>query len=352
MAEKTVAQLGAITSFASGDLTVVWPVAGPGPLQKATLGDLKTFFVGTLGTASQADTGTSGHTLPFLDGANTWSAAQMFSMAALAVATIPTASPGDSTTGLASTAFVQNKATPGQLWGLTLSAAGGTGVFGIAAGTAANSTNLSAMALASAYTKGTGGWAVGSGNGSLDTGAIANTTWYHVFLIRRPDTGVVDVLTSLSPTAPTLPANYTQFRRIGSMKTNASAQWLAFSQLGDTFLWDAPTSDIAVTNLGTVATLYTLSVPTGLALSAMFMAFGAASGTFGIQLSSPNTAVQTANTTVGNLSLASLTASDGTAGQFLIRTNTSAQVRAVAAASNTSLRISTQGWIDRRGRDD
>lgn len=32
-----------------------------------------------LGTAATADTGTSGHTIPFLDGANTWSAAQTFS---------------------------------------------------------------------------------------------------------------------------------------------------------------------------------------------------------------------------------------------------------------------------------
>lgn len=78
MAEKTVAQLGALASFATGDLMPVWPVSGPGPLKKATLGDLKTFFVGTLGTAASENTGTSLHTLPFLDGANTWSALQNF----------------------------------------------------------------------------------------------------------------------------------------------------------------------------------------------------------------------------------------------------------------------------------
>ena len=35
---------------------------------------------------------------------------------------------------------------------------------------------------------------------------------YHVFLIWRSDTGVADVLVSLSATAPALPASYTQFR--------------------------------------------------------------------------------------------------------------------------------------------
>ena len=49
------------------------------------------------------------------------------------------------------------------------------------------------MLLASAYTKTTGSWAVGSGNGGLDTGTITNSTWYHVFLMQRPDTEVVDI---------------------------------------------------------------------------------------------------------------------------------------------------------------
>jgi len=39
----------------------------------------------TVGTASAADTGTSGHKIPFLDGANTWSAKQIISLAATAL---------------------------------------------------------------------------------------------------------------------------------------------------------------------------------------------------------------------------------------------------------------------------
>ena len=58
----------------------------------------------------------------------------------------------------------------GVLYGLTLSAAGSSASFGIAAGAA------SGMVLGSAYTKTTSSWAVGSGNGALDTGAIANNT--------------------------------------------------------------------------------------------------------------------------------------------------------------------------------
>jgi hypothetical protein len=67
---------------------------------------------------------------------------------------------------------------------------------------------------------------------------------YHAYLIKRPDTGVVDVLTSVSATAPTLPTNYMLFRRVGSMKTNGSFQWIKFIQQGNVFYWDSPTLDV------------------------------------------------------------------------------------------------------------
>src|SRR5207244_8196331 len=153
------------------------------------------------------------------------------------------------------------------LFGLTLSAAGGTATFGIAAGEAADSTGVDLMVLASAYTKTTSAWTVGSTNGAMDTGSVANNTWYYVHLIKRPDTGVVDVLFSLSATAPTLPTNYTIFRRLGAMKTNGSAQWIKFVQVGDYFMWAVPAIDVSNTN-PTSATNYTMSVPTGITVCA------------------------------------------------------------------------------------
>src|SRR5450631_2313526 len=104
---------------------------------------------------------------------------------------------------------------PNYLTGLTLSAAGGTGTFGVAGGTAADSTNLTMMTLPLAVTKTTAAWAQGSGAGSLDTGSIAASTWYHAHEIYNPASGLVDVVTSLSATSPTLPTGFTRFRRIG-----------------------------------------------------------------------------------------------------------------------------------------
>jgi hypothetical protein len=91
----------------------------------------------------------------------------------------------------------------------------------IGAGSAVDTTGSVSILLASGLVKRIdAAWAVGSGNGGLDTGAVTNARYY-IWLIRRPDTGVVDALFSLSNTAPTMPANYTQRALIGSLNRQA-----------------------------------------------------------------------------------------------------------------------------------
>jgi hypothetical protein len=114
--------------------------------------------------------------------------------------------------------------------GYTLSTAGSSATMSIGAGQASDSTNAAYITLAASIDKTTGSWAVGSTNGGLDTGTIANSTWYHFYAIRRPDTGVVDVIFSLSASSPALPTNYTQYRLIGAAQTNGSAQWIVSLQ--------------------------------------------------------------------------------------------------------------------------
>lgn len=247
----------------------------------------------------------------------------------------------------------------GALAGLTLSTAGSSATFSVAAGAAADSTNNYYMQLPVAMSKTTATWVAGTGNGAIDTGSVSTSTWYHVHLIKRLDTGLVDVLFSLSPTAPTLPTNYTLFRRIGSMQTNASSQWVLFYQLGDEFLWDAWTSDVAANNPGTSAVLRTLTVPIGVHV---YPIMGVGSQTIGGTdgrgvISSPDTPAPGYGSSSINYGGAA-TSLTGTLSTGVvatnIRTNTSAQVRTLNGASdvNTYLFINTMGWIDRRGRDD
>ncbi len=63
-------------------------------------------------------------------------------------------------------------------------------------------------------------------NGALDTGALANNTWYYWYAIRRSDTGVTDILASASPPSSAgayaganMPAGYDSSRFIGATLT-------------------------------------------------------------------------------------------------------------------------------------
>src|SRR6266851_926625 len=127
--------------------------------------------------------------------------------------------------------------------GFTLSNDGVTPntVIDISAGTSMSDDQTTVMNSV-AFTKNcNAAWVVGSGNGALDTGVVlVASTWYHVYQIKRTDTNVVDFLISTSASAPTMPANYTKKRRIGSFKTDGSGNIIAFTQVGDRFRWSVP----------------------------------------------------------------------------------------------------------------
>lgn len=92
----------------------------------------------------------------------------------------------------------------GHLYGLETSnnASDPTNDIDIALGFAVDSTRATGMELTAGITKRLdAAWAVGSGNGGLDQGSIANAT-YHLHLIKRPDTAVVDAIYSLSHDHP------------------------------------------------------------------------------------------------------------------------------------------------------
>ena len=143
------------------------------------------------------------------------------------------------------------------------------------AGGVATSDDATAMMKLASFTKSTGAWAVGGGNGCLDSGSVAASTWYHLFVIERTDTGVVDELCSTSPTAPSLPTNYTKKRRIGSFKTDASAHILAFTQYGTgnirQYVWTSAPRDQngASVPVGTPSLFALASVPSGIKVRAI-----------------------------------------------------------------------------------
>ncbi len=243
----------------------------------------------------------------------------------------------------------------GHIYGLTLSNNTGdaTNDIDIAAGEAASTeTNPVLMVLASALTKRLdASWAVGSGNGGLDTGSIANTT-YHIWLIQRSDTGVVDALFSTSASSPTMPTNYDRKRRIGSIIRSGGAI-LAFTQSGDEFALNTGASDVDVTTPGTSAVTRTVTVPSGIIVEAFgHIGIANSSNANGHLLSSLSVADQAVSGSNPGLPPVRAPASSVAAGPWRARTNASAQIRSRNESSAADvIRITTRGWIDTRGRD-
>lgn len=229
------------------------------------------------------------------------------------------------------------------LAGLTLSRASAT-TLGVAAGVCRDSTNVQTISLSA----GTIDCGTTGANG-LDTGALANNTWYSAFAIAKTD-GTVARLASTSLSSPTMPSGYTLLRRLGFFKTNGSAQIVDFIQIGDLFRWVTPALDINTT-IGTVSGLHLVNVPTGMKIEAILNVEASGTGT-SVLVSAPDTTDVASDLTAAPLPNLAWTSSHQGATQMNIVTNTSGQVRGVAGAATTTFRMSAQGWIDRRGRDD
>jgi hypothetical protein len=241
----------------------------------------------------------------------------------------------------------------GYLFGLTMSTAGASASLTVAAGMAVDSTGTRTMRLAGGLTKTTAAWAAGSGVGGLDTGTIANNTWYHWFEIMNPTTGTVDVVFSATATPAngptTLPAGFTFFRRIGSWKTNGSAQWSLIFQFEDKFLWDSaiiPLDLSLITATTTSAASATLSVPTGIRVTPILS----------VLWGGPSDDLRLSPLDLTDQAAINSNASQRTAGLSVIMqgydlwTNTSGQIRYRVDTASQTLQISTFGWVDSRGK--
>jgi hypothetical protein len=243
----------------------------------------------------------------------------------------------------------------GWIDGLTLSRASSTSI-GIAAGVARDSTNGFDITLASAFTKTTSAWAAGTGNGGLDTGAIATSTFYYVWGIYNSSTAVSDVLFSTSSSAPTMPSGYDKKRYIGAVKTDGSSQFIAFTQFGDEFYWSTPILDVNAFTGSTSASTKVLTVPSGrnmLAILNVDLGGGTTQTVYISNLALTDLA-PTINGGAAPMSSLGGTSSAGNienSGMARCWTDTSASIRVRNSANGAVLNIATLGWVDQRGKN-
>lgn len=71
-----------------------------------------------------------------------------------------------------------------------------------------------------------------NGANGLDTGGLANNTFYSIWVIYNPSTGTTAGLASTSATSPTMPSGYTAKARLGWMRTDGSAHFWGLMQKG------------------------------------------------------------------------------------------------------------------------
>lgn len=190
-------------------------------------------------------------------------------------------------------------------------------------------------------------WAVGNGAGGLDTGSIANTT-YHVYLIQRSDTGVVDALFSTNATTPTMPANYDRRRRIGSI-IRSGGTIVGFTQRGDHFLM--PTVEVRNSTATTANSLITCPTPLGIRTSPMFDSLLTISGA-GSDISN---GIGSGDLPSPTFSFQRVFGGGGyrtTVPPGMVFTDRNSQVRFSAAGAGTITTnvLACSGWIDLRGR--
>lgn len=71
-----------------------------------------------------------------------------------------------------------------------------------------------------------------SGAGGLDTGSVAASTWYFLWVIFNPSANVASCLASTSSTAPSMPSGYLHKARVGANQTDASSHFYRVQQYG------------------------------------------------------------------------------------------------------------------------
>lgn len=186
------------------------------------------------------------------------------------------------------------------------------------------------------------------GNGMLDAGTIANTT-YHIFLIHNPTTLVSKILASTSVSSPTMPSGYTKKARIGSI-IRASGAILAFEQFEKMFRLRGTKIMDRNQTTATTQTNFALTVPNGLsvlALSNVNMIYNSAS-VYNYLLFEPadynGSAPSSTNFTMFGYAEGSYASSQSK--DLITKTNTSREITHFATHATFILRVFAIGWID------
>ncbi|GFO83154.1 MAG: hypothetical protein A49_27810 [Methyloceanibacter sp.] len=188
-------------------------------------------------------------------------------------------------------------------------------------------------------------WAVGDGEGGLDTGSVSNGT-YFLHAIKRSDTGVVDAVFSTSGNAPTMPVNYDKHAYLGGVLREGGSL-IAFKQINRYFYRDDPVRDFFDSSVPTSNQTVGLSVPEGRQVGALVVS-NCVNGAYNfyLDLYTPGRSNQSPSHANGNYRSG---AQSGDVAEYpaehMVWTDTNAQI-GYRASSQGELAINCLGWYD------
>lgn len=189
-------------------------------------------------------------------------------------------------------------------------------------------------------------WQSGSGNGGLDTGSLASSTWYSKWLIQRPDTGAVDALFSRSTTSPVMPSNYTLRARLGWVYSNGSGVIDQFRQDGDYFYWwNGLIQYFGTPQVSPSGDLIVLRAPP--LTRPMFSASGTAGSARNLLITSPDLQNNIAATTVYTLKVFGSSVPTVEMLPPVFVTDSSSRLR-FRGSDAVNLFLNVHGWVDHR----
>ncbi|MEF3133015.1 hypothetical protein OS035_16265 [Rhizobium sp. 268] len=214
------------------------------------------------------------------------------------------------------------------------------------------------VSSAASFTKRvTGTWAVGTGNGGLDAGAVAANATYFAYALRKDADLSFDVVLSTSATiggvTTTLLTGFTLVKCIGVVLTDASSLIRAFVMYPkDEYTFVTPVKDAVSAAISTTSALLALTVPNGVKVKAKLrIQFTSSATTNAALIHDPAQGTLTAG--IGNdggIAGAIQAASNYAIGSGDIWTNTSKQVRQVSGAAG-NIWVWTDGFHFPCGRN-
>lgn len=220
----------------------------------------------------------------------------------------------------------------------------------IAVGECRDSTNAANMLLGSALTKRLdASWVVGTNQGGILSGSAADVD-YNIWAIKRVDTGVVDVgMETTANATPTLPSNYTLYRKIGWFKRVGGSIVLFHTYERDGggihMAWDSPTLDVDQTNgMSSTARTDALKVPLTFSVMATINVVLTDATGGAAYFSCPDQTDVAASTSAAPLSQIGFGAGIATSAQLRLRTGATGLVRSRATVTVDTYRASTAGF--------